>query len=162
MAYIKRFQLPRMKIKESLLDLDLIQTYANYLAKGALFADVTAYLGIDRKTAHGWRKKGQEVAKYLNTYKKTEDDYSTNDLLFYRFYMITEQAKAQCKTNLSMTLVDAANDDWKAAAHYLERTDPDNWGKKVDIDKKVSVKKLNIDFTPMTEEALKEDKDVEC
>ena len=160
---VRRLKIPRPpKNFNVVLDRELIQVYCNYLKDGALMADVSGMLGIAWSTVKDWQKEGYRLGEEVARGLLSEEYLTPMQSLKISFYYQTLDAQSQCKSKCATRIVGASNDDWKAAAWYLERRDPKNWGKKEELKATVTNKKLNIDFKPMTEEEMKKDKDIEC
>lgn len=86
--------------------------------------------GIDESTFYAWINRGEAgeapFAEFLKTVKAAEAEAEEESLL-------------QIKT--------AARDSWQAAAWYLERKRPDDWGRRDRIDSDVTSKGEKIDNT---------------
>lgn len=103
------------------------------LEDGAFLTDAAMIAGVNRKTVYDWMKKGraQRRGKYRN------------------FVNAVDEARAKVKVSASKCILGAFDRDWKAAAHYLNATDPDRWGdrKKIDVsgslDNRVTIEYIN-------------------
>lgn len=69
-------------------------------------------LGLAASTYYGWMQEGRDAMSG----RKRE------------FYLAIEQAKAKAQSRMVGIISIAAQTDWRAAAFYLERTDPGRWG----------------------------------
>lgn len=75
----------------------------------ATISDACAIAGIDRSTFYQWRKWG----------KAGEEPYKG---------IMEEVAAAQASKRQACVAKVATAEDWRAAAWYLQRSDPETWG----------------------------------
>lgn len=85
--------------------------------------DIKAGVPIDHAAiAHGITR-----ATFYNWYNKGEDAKSGK---FKKFYDKVEEAKSVAITLRARRIYKAGEDNWQADAWWLERVDPDNFGRK--------------------------------
>ena len=85
--------------------------------------DIKAGVPIDHASiAHGITR-----ATFYNWYRKGEDAKSGK---FKKFYDKVEEAKSVAITLRARRIYKAGEDNWQADAWWLERVDPDNFGRK--------------------------------
>lgn len=91
---------------------------AGHLIQGNSIADSAAMAGIAESTYHAWIARGE-----------------AGESPFAEFSELTRAARADARTRLVKTVVDAATVelDVKAAQWLLERMDRKNWGRTVDV-----------------------------
>ena len=117
---------------------------AKYLIDGNSIADSAALAGIAESTYHAWIKRGE-----------------AGESPFAEFAELTRAARADARTRLVKTVVDAATEehDVKAAQWLLERMDRKNWGRTVDVRAEHSGPNggpIEIDVTKKTDAELRE------
>ena len=76
---------------------------------------------------HAAVAQGITRATFYNWYNKGEDAKSGK---FKKFYDKVEEAKSVAITLRARRIYKAGEDNWQADAWWLERVDPDNFGKK--------------------------------
>ena len=85
--------------------------------------DIKAGVPIDHASiAHGITR-----ATFYNWYRKGENAKSGK---FKKFYDKVEEAKSVAITLRARRIYKAGEDNWQADAWWLERVDPDNFGRK--------------------------------
>lgn len=97
---------------------ELINQIAALVSSGNYIETACQISGISRSTFYDWKKKGEEgkrpFLEFLDTIKKAE--------------AIAEAKRIQL-------ISQASEENWQAAAWYLERRFPERWGrKKVDME----------------------------
>jgi hypothetical protein len=116
---------------------------ASLLLTGNSIADSAAMAGIAESTYHAWIARGE-----------------AGDELYAEFSELTRAARADARTRLVKTVVDAATveHDVKAAQWLLERMDRANWGRTVDVRAEHSGPNggpIEIDVAKMTDDELR-------
>ncbi len=93
------------------------------LELGLSIADACALAGITTMTFRNWARRG----------KAGEEP-------FLSFFALIREARAQGRKKHAQAITVAAADDWRAAAFFLERSDPKKWGRreKTEVDQKSS------------------------
>ena len=129
-----------------LLTLDKIALLEKYMELGAPMADVFATSGVARSTYYRWmgigqalaekdlehpdipqppqRRAGESHRKFNKRLRRHKEGLKLNVTL------CEKMQKAAANARIKMVAVirsAAANGDWRAAAWFLERRDPDNW-----------------------------------
>lgn len=102
--------MPKLKLNK-----ELIEKASKLIAAGNYQKDVAKYLGIDESTWYRWLRKG-ETAKTNN--------------IFCKLYKAVKKAEAEAIARNVALIQQAAQDSWQAAAWWLERRYPEQWGKK--------------------------------
>ena len=92
---------------------DIALAIADSLEDGCSIADAAALAGIAESTYHNWIKRGE-----------------AGEPRFAEFLELTRAARARGRQKHVKAIAAAAVDDWRAAAFFLERSDPANWGRK--------------------------------
>ena len=97
------------------------------LVRAGNFPDVAAQaVGIHRDTFYSWMKRGGELRRLVATSGYTPRGYEV-DLV--SFSDDVEKAAAESEARDVMLIGRAAEKDWKAAAHRLERRHRSRWAK---------------------------------
>jgi transposase len=84
------------------------------LRAGLPIRRAAGFAGISAQTLYNWLERGA---------KAPEGEYG-------KFAQAIEQAQAELTQEMLGHITRAAEDDWRASAHVLERRFPDEWGKK--------------------------------
>lgn len=113
----------------------------NYMETAAAFA------GIHKSTFHDWMKQGQRLREKFEKSGEKPDKNQTN---LIHFSDSIEKALAEAEMRDVMTITQASEEDWKAAAWRLERKHPQRWGRKViyqgDEREKLALEKMKADL----------------
>ena len=99
----------------------LCDEICNDIKAGVPIAHASVAHGIDRSTFYNWYNQGKE-AKTGNKRK---------------FYLKVEEAKSVAMTLRARRIYKAGETNWQADAWWLERVDPDNFGRKDRYEHKV-------------------------
>ena len=110
--------------------------------------------GISEQTLYNWIKRGREYEPddSLDRMKKSElvkkargqgisgaakltktqliDKLEESERIYQDFYFELERAEAKAMKKHIKNITRAGIEDWRASAWYLERRDPDNWGRR--------------------------------
>lgn len=111
-----------------------IDTISQALALGHHPEFASAGAGIKYTTLKHWLKKGKDDFDRLEVLELKgiplrDEDYS----LFFELYVRVQQALFESQDAPLKSISLAAKDgDWRAAAHFLERRFPKQWGKKLE------------------------------
>lgn len=81
-----------------------------YLAKGMTRRAASAMVGIDEHTIRDWERTDPQYAQRIHA------------------------AESLARAVMEERVFAASQDDWRAAAWYLERRDRENWGKQVAVE----------------------------
>lgn len=123
---------------------DLSIEIARHLIEGLSIADACALSGISERSYHNWIARGED-----------------GEEPFVQFVLLTRAARAEGRQKHVRTIGNASSSgDWKAAAFFLERSDPANWGRKDELKAEHSGPDggpipLDVDVTKMTSEQLR-------
>ena len=99
----------------------LIEDAAKLIEAGNYQKHVAQALGVDESTWYRWLREGEQ----------SEDE---NDLK-YKFYQSIKKAEARAiARNVALIQRAAQEGNWQAAAWWLERKFPSEWGKKDKLD----------------------------
>lgn len=123
--------------RPSKLTPELAYEIVSYINAGNYPEIAAEACGIGKSTFYRWLEKGREEPKGK----------------YGEFWEAVKKAKAQSEARNVMIIERAAEKTWQAAAWYLERTCPDRWGLKRNIE--VTDKEVDVPVEQMTEEELK-------
>lgn len=98
------------------LNEEVIEKAYKLIAAGNYHKTVAQYLGIDESTWWRWLQKG-ETAKS----KKS---------IYYKLFKQIKKAEAEAQMRNVAIVQEAAQESWQAAAWWLERRYPEEWGRK--------------------------------
>ena len=97
----------------------MIETAEKLIAAGNYQRHVAQYLGIDESTWYRWLQKGERAQQ---------------NSLYSKLYKAVKKAEAEAVARNVTIIQKAAQDTWQAAAWWLERKCPEEWGKKNKLD----------------------------
>jgi len=106
----------------------LIAEMATVLAAGNTMDKSADYCGIDGATAFRWQARGRAEQARLAKSKRAKPKASERPYCDFSDAVKKARAKAQVRAVAIINL--AAPTNWTAAAWFLERSDPDHWGRK--------------------------------
>ena len=66
----------------------------------------------------------------LNSPQFFHDDYSSEELQLFEFFESLQAKQAEAEVDLVLNIKQAADRDWKAAAHILRVRNPEDWSEK--------------------------------
>lgn len=92
-------------------------TIIRALSAGGTREDASHAAGIDYTSFLNWMKAG-EIAKSGK---------------FFEFFYAVTKAEADVRLSLANAFATAGQKDWHAAADYLKRRDPANWGDRLKL-----------------------------
>lgn len=96
---------------------ELVKEICEWIAKGTTNQDVCAVVGIDKTTYYDWLREENTDGTKNRAYKP----HLSHSI---------KKAYALRKTTLINRIMSASKVSWQAAAWYLERTEPDQFGPK--------------------------------
>lgn len=96
----------------------LIDTIAGYVAEGQTVSNACALAGAGRSTYYTWLKRGEE------------DIEAGAKTLYATFAVAVTKAEAEAEKTFVQRVKTATMEHWQAAAWYLERKNPTDWGRK--------------------------------
>lgn len=123
---------------------ELEEEILNLIRAGNYAKDACLAVGIDESTYYRWIRTGKEAKSGK----------------LYKFYQSIQKARAFARALKLEKIQDAIDDgNWQAAAWWLERTDPDHWGRRqrVEVEGQVDSKvkgKLEHEHTGKVEAVL--------
>jgi hypothetical protein len=136
-------------------DEKLIQDFCKVLEAGNFITAALDFVGISYKAYAEWLRRGQEEIDRQLEGKKPR----AKEAIFAEFVAQVQRAKASAEVRSVMIINKAAQEDWRAAAWYLERSQAETWGRKVKtVEHKgaVEIKEPAVDLSKLSEEALAE------
>lgn len=107
-----------MKVgRKTKLTEEMIEEIAKHIELGMINKDVAQLVGISETTFYNWMNEGEN----------SKDDNN----IFRKFYLKVKEAEAKAiKRNLAIIQRAANEGNWQAAAWFLERKRPEDWGRK--------------------------------
>ena len=113
-----------MSAKKSKLTTARAKRICDALAVGATLQSAAEYAGIHRDTLRHWIQKGERMHRGIYA-RLAEDVY---------------EAQGRAKVAALATIARASKDgDWKAAAWFLERREPEGYGRQDKLDVSATV-----------------------
>ena len=109
------------------LDPSLHRRIIDLVRAGNFFETAAQACGIDRTTVFAWLKEGAELRRLVVTSGYNPRGHEV-DLVSFSHEM--EKAAAESEARDVMLIGRAAEKDWKAAAHRLERRHRSRWAKE--------------------------------
>lgn len=134
--------------RETKLNKEMIAEIANYIELGFTAKDTCEAVGISQETFFRWKKQG----------KRDKENGIKSE--FYEFYESIKKGKHKIKQLMLSKIVQAADENWNAAAWWVERNFPEDYslkpelrqkktknkGKQVESDVDEIINKLNEKF----------------
>jgi hypothetical protein len=96
------------------------------LDAGAYQRDAATFAGVSVRTFYAWLQRGREAAEALERGEPVE----SVDRDLAAFLHMVEGSRVRVAVDLLTVVQDAARKDWRAAAWFLERSYPEQWGKR--------------------------------
>ena len=100
----------------------MFDAIVDLLKRGNYISTTAKAVGISPLTISAWIRKGNELAN-------EERDLDETELMFVNFAIEVEKARGFAEVQNVEVIRKASQDNWTAAAWWLERTNPQNWGK---------------------------------
>ncbi|MGI6483913.1 MAG: hypothetical protein ACOX08_11700 [Methanobacterium sp.] len=98
---------------------ELEEEILNLIRAGNYAKDACLAVGIDESTYYRWLRTGEKAKSGK----------------LYQFYQSIQKARAFARAHKLEKVNDAIDDgNWQAAAWWLERTDPEHWGRRSRVD----------------------------
>lgn len=105
--------------RKSKLTPELIELTAELIRVGNYYKHVAQYLNISEETFYRWLREGEKAKNGLKR----------------QFYEAVKRAEAEAiARNLALIQKAAQEGNWQAAAWWLERKYPEEWGRKDHMD----------------------------
>lgn len=103
------------------------------LQAGAFLKDAAQAAGIAESTVHAWLARGQQWVNPESGERLA--NVPKGDMPYLEFVESVEKSRAEAVIfNLAIIRQAAARGHWQAAAWYLERTRPDEYGRRTRFD----------------------------
>jgi len=114
--------------KTVLLDVTKEQTLLDYIRIGTPVRKAVAASGIAEKTFYNWMSRGLAERERQALVPNAKDN--PTEVIFLQFLQRVEQARAEAIMKKDAVIAKSGNDgDWRAAAWWLERQVPEEFGK---------------------------------
>lgn len=84
-------------------------------------------VGINEKTFYNWLSRGMTERDRLNTIENAKPN--PTEVVFYEFLQAVERARAEAVAKKVAVITKSSASDWRAAAWWLERQSPAEFGK---------------------------------
>lgn len=120
--------MPREKRSALKLTPEIIETISVALRAGNYVEIAARFAGVPRSSLYRWMQKGEDAL-----FKQEQgEQLSGNDAMYLDLFNAVENARAQAIVrNVSLISQAAQGGQWQAAAWWLERTNPKQWGRRV-------------------------------
>ncbi len=113
--------------RKTLLTAETQNAICEALREGHYMDDAANLCGISEWTAYNWTCRGRKAAEL----EEQGIEPAAEELKYLRFFQATKEARADAiRANLKVIRTAAQDGHWQAAAWYLERTNPQKWGKR--------------------------------
>jgi transposase len=97
------------------------------LTSGNYVETAAAYAGVTKQSFYTWKARGElERSRVV-----AGEEPNAAETIFADFLDAVEKAQATAQVRNVALIQRAATDTWQAAAWWLERTRPKDWGRKV-------------------------------
>ena len=114
--------------KTALLDVSKEQTLLDYIRIGTPVRKAVTASGIAEKTFYNWMSRGMAERERQSLVPNAKD--IPTEVIFLQFLQRVEQARAEAIMKKVAVIAKSGNDgDWRAAAWWLERQVPEEFGK---------------------------------
>lgn len=133
----------------------LIEEISGYIEDGNYINISVALSGVSKVAFYNWIKKGKAAAKQLELDEHA--NLSLSQKLYIKLVDRVDEANATAEKKRVKTIIDAAKDDPKWAAWFLERRFGERWSNRqsFDITTKGDIEQnVKFDFTELTDEDI--------
>ena len=114
--------------KTALLDVTKEQSLLDYIRIGTPVRKAVTASGIAEKTFYNWMSRGLAERERLSISMTAKSN--PTEVVFLQFLQRVEQARAEAIAKKVAVIAKSGNDgDWRAAAWWLERQVPEEFGK---------------------------------
>lgn len=114
--------------KTALLQPNLEQTLLDYIRIGTPIRNAVVAAGITETSFYSWINRGMAERERLKLVKGAKEN--PTEVVFLKFLEQVERAKAEAVAKKIAVIAKSGNDgDWRAAAWWLERQLPEEFGK---------------------------------
>lgn len=104
------------------------QTFLDYIRIGTPVRKAVIASGIAEKTFYNWMSRGMAERERLSLNPSAKEN--ATEVVFLQFLQRVEQARAEAIAKKVAVIAKSGNDgDWRAAAWWLERQVPEEFGK---------------------------------
>lgn len=114
--------------KTALLDETREKTLLDYIRIGTPVRKAVTASGVSEKTFYNWMARGMAERERLSMVANAKEN--PTEVIFLQFLQQVEQARAEAITKKVAVIAKSGNEgDWRAAAWWLERQVPEEFGK---------------------------------
>lgn len=99
------------------------------LAAGGFLDEVAGRSGVSLRSLQRWRRRGEEVEALIDSEEISEDEVAGQDALCLSFARGIARARSSAVIRAQAKVHEAMASNWRAAAWYLERTNPRRYGR---------------------------------
>jgi len=111
-----------------LLNAEIYQTLLDYIRMGTPITHAVSAAGISSKAFYNWMARGMSERERLATIPNAKEN--PREIIYVRFVHNVERTRAEAITKKIATVTKASIEgDWRAAAWWLERQVPNEFGK---------------------------------
>lgn len=123
--------------RKPLLNEELIEEICSVIRAGNYAKTAIDYVGISESSFYNWINRAE--AELARMEEEGDDEPLESEEIYLQFLASFKKADSAAKVRNVAIINDAARTHWQAAAWYLERRDPENWGrKKIDVSANVN------------------------
>lgn len=114
--------------KTTLLDVTKEQNLLDYIRIGTPVRKAVAASGVAEKTFYNWMSRGLSERERQTIVPNAKEN--PTEVIFLQFLQRVEQARAEAIAKKVAVIAKSGNEgDWRAAAWWLERQVPEDFGK---------------------------------
>jgi hypothetical protein len=116
----------------TILTPQMIDDFVVMIKAGATFKMAINAMSIGERTFYLWLSKGEDVLEKVEAASEKGEKYifGDNEELYLQFMQSIKRAEADAMRRNVAIIQAAAKKSWQAAAWYLERRDPEEFGRK--------------------------------
>jgi hypothetical protein len=118
-------------VEERVIDTAKTELMARGVGLGLSFASACKLAGVNYDTFSRWMTRGGAPLSAKKDGFEFADDYEPEEP-YHQFAVLMVQAYAEAEMRAVQQIVSAGDRDWRAAAHWLSKQRPDEWGEKKD------------------------------
>ena len=124
---------PKPKGRKPMLNPELAETIAGYVRVGVYIEEACGAAGIGRGSFYNWLERGRaerERMKLMDT-----EEPKPSEKMYLDFLNMMERAYDEATLRkVAVITKSAENGDWRAASWWLERTRPQKYGLKAQVE----------------------------
>lgn len=114
--------------RKPILNEELIEEICSVIQAGNYVITACDYCGVSQSSFYNWVNRAEaEIARMEET---GDEEPLESEKIYLQFLDSFKKAEATAKVRNVAIINDAAKTQWQAAAWYLERRDPEQWGRK--------------------------------